>query len=176
MDAQNLMQKAVSFHGHACPGVALGVLVSKYVLEHDNEFSIDEELVAVVENNNCSVDAIQALLGTTFGKGNLIHLDYGKNNFIIYNRTNKKALRFSIKLSTIENRNLTREERIKRLLKSRPEDVFSIKEVKFNPPKEAEIYESIICDNCKEPTMSTRIKSFNTKKLCIPCYDKIQRI
>ena len=73
MEAKDLMDKAIKFHGHACPGVVIGVLVAKYILEHGNDFSIDEELVAVVENDNCSVDAIQALLGTTFGKGNVKH-------------------------------------------------------------------------------------------------------
>lgn len=176
MDAKELMKKAVGFHGHTCPGVAIGVLVSKYVLEHENDFSVDEELVAVVENNNCSVDALQALLGTTFGKGNLKHLDYGKNNFTIYNRTNKKGIKFSLNLSSFGNRDLTREERIETLLTSTPEKIFNITSVEFNPPPEAEIHESIICDNCKEPTMSTRINSLEEKKLCIPCYKKLSKV
>ena len=94
---KELMNKAVEFHGHSCPGVAIGVLAAKYILEHGNDFSIDEELVAVVENDNCSVDAIQALLGTTFGKGNFVFKDYGKNNYTFYNRTTKKAVKLSLK-------------------------------------------------------------------------------
>ena len=126
MDAKKLMDQAVVFHGHTCPGVAIGVLASKYILEHENDFSVDEELVAVVENDNCSVDAIQALLGTTFGKGNLIYLDYGKNNYTFYNRTNKKAIKLSIKQSSFEDRELTREERIQKLLNTPPEEIFKI--------------------------------------------------
>ncbi|MHA1804173.1 MAG: FmdE family protein [Promethearchaeota archaeon] len=173
MDAKQLMKKAVKFHGHACPGLALGVMVAKYILEHGNDFSIDEELVAVVENNNCSVDAIQALIGTTFGKGNLIFLDFGKNNYTIYNRTQKKGIRISLKSSGLRSRDMSREERIEQLLNSAPEDVFEIKPVEFNPPKEAEIHESIRCDKCGEPTMSTRIKIHENKKLCIPCYNQM---
>ena len=174
LEAHSLMERAVKFHGHTCPGVAIGVLVSKYILDHDNDFSIDEELVAIVENDNCSVDAIQALLGTTYGKGNLVHLDYGKNNFTFYNRDNKKAVKLSLKNLSFGERDLPREERIQKLLNANPEDVFNIEEVKFEPPQFAQIHESILCENCGDPTMSTRIKEFKGKKLCIPCYEKLK--
>ena len=170
------MEKAVKFHGHSCPGVALGVLVSKYILEHGNDFSIDEELVAVVENDNCSVDAIQALLGTTFGKGNFIHLDYGKNNYTFYNRTNKKAVRISLKNDVSWHKGLTGKKRTKRILQSKTEEIFNIQEIEFNPPDMARIHDSIICEKCGEPTMTTRIKEYDGKKLCIPCYEKIIKI
>jgi formylmethanofuran dehydrogenase subunit E len=174
LEAKSLMKRAVKFHGHACPGVAIGVLVSKYILEHDNDFSIDEELVAVVENDNCSVDAIQALLGTTYGKGNLVHLDYGKNNFTFYNRDNKKAVKLSLKKLSFGDRDLPREERIQKLLNANPEDIFKIEEVQFNPPGMAQIHDSVICENCGDLTMSTRIKEFKGKKVCIPCYEKLK--
>ncbi len=175
METKQLMEKAVKFHGHSCPGVATGVLVAKYILDHDNEFSIDEELVAVVENDNCSVDALQSLLGTTFGKGNLIFKDYGKNNYTIFNRDRKKAVKLSAKPRSFGDRELSREERIQQLLNSNPEDVFEIKPVEFKPPERAQIRESIICENCGEPTMSTRIINYKNKKLCIPCYEQLKK-
>ena len=173
LEAKSLMEQAVKFHGHYCPGLAIGVLVSKYILEHGNDFSIDEELVAVVENDNCSIDAIQALLGTTFGKGNLIHLDYGKNNYSFYNRTNQKAVKLSFKAINFGDRDLPREDRIKKLLSSRPEDIFKIENIQFDPPSMAQIHESVICENCGDPTMSTRIKEIKGKKVCMPCYEKL---
>ena len=174
LEVRELMKKAVNFHGHSCPGVAIGVLVSKYILEHDNEFSTDEELVAVVENDNCSVDAIQAILGTTFGKGNLIYLDYGKNNYTFYNRTNKKAVKISLKSSSFGDLPSSKEERTEGLLRTKAEDIFRIQKVKFNPPEKAKIFESIICDECGDPTMITRIKEDKGKNLCIPCYKRIK--
>ena len=168
------MEKAVKFHGHSCPGLAIGVLVSKYILVNGNDFSIDEELVAVVENDNCSVDAIQALLGTTFGKGNLKYLNHGKNNYSFYNRTSKKAVKLSIKALSFGDRDMSIEERLEKLLNAHPEDIFNIEKISFKPPDEAEIHQSIACDNCGEPTMSTRIKEFENKKLCIPCHKKLR--
>lgn len=175
MKVEELMEKAVKFHGHSCPGLAIGVLASKYILDNGNDFSIDEELVAVVENDNCSVDAIQALLGTTFGKGNLKYLDHGKNNYSFYNRTSKKAVKLSIKALSFGDRDMSREERLETLLKARPEDVFNIEKIDFTPPNEAEIHQSLACDNCGEPTMSTRLKEFKNKKLCVPCYEKLSK-
>lgn len=175
VETKQLMEKAVKFHGHTCPGVALGVLVSKYILEHGHDFSIDEELVAVVENDNCSVDALQALLGTTFGKGNLIYKDYGKNNYSFYNRDKKKAVKLSLKAEPFNHEDYSRKERIKLLLDSKPQDIFNIKEIEFNPPQNAQIHESIICDECGDPTMSTRIKNFHGMSLCIPCFRKLSK-
>lgn len=172
INAEDLMKSAVRFHGHSCPGLAKGVMAAKYLMDFGNSFSIDEELVSVVENDNCSVDAIQALLGTTFGKGNLVFKDYGKNNFTFYNRNDNKAVKISAKITGSGDKDLPKEERIKIILNSNPADLFNIKEVEFNPPEFAKIHESIICDNCGEMTMSTRIKEKNSRKLCIPCYDK----
>ncbi|MFX1239072.1 MAG: FmdE family protein [Promethearchaeota archaeon] len=174
LNTKELLSKAVNFHGHACPGLLIGVLASKYVLENGNDFSLDEELVAIVENDNCSVDALQALLGTTFGKGNLIFRDYGKNNYSIYNRTNKKAVKLSVKKSVFGDKVLTREEKMKKLLESNPEDLFEIKMLSDNPPEKAQIHESVPCDNCGEPTMSTRIRNLKEKRFCIPCYEQLR--
>jgi len=175
IEAKELMEKAVRFHGHTCPGVTLGVLVSKYILEHGNDFSIDEELVAVVENDNCSVDALQALLGTTFGKGNLIYKDYGKNNYSFYNRDKQKAVKLSIKNEPYSHKEYSREKRIEMLLESEPKEIFKIEEIEFDPPQRAQIHESIICDECGDPTMATRIQNFNGMDLCIPCYHKLTK-
>lgn len=174
MDVQELMKKATLFHGHICPGVALGVLVAKYILEHNFEHSPDEELVAVVENDNCSVDAIQALLGTTYGKGNLIHLDYGKNNYTIYSRKSKIGVRLALKTHVFEDKKLIRDERVRKILSSNTEDIFDIKQVEFNPPEKAQIEESIPCEICNELTMSSRIIDYQGSKMCISCYKTIK--
>ncbi|MHA2324239.1 MAG: FmdE family protein [Promethearchaeota archaeon] len=97
MEINDLMERASRFHGHICPGLAIGVLAAKYVLDHDFNFSPNEEVVSVVENDNCSVDALQALLGTTYGKGNLIHRDYGKPNYYFYNRKTEIGIKLSVK-------------------------------------------------------------------------------
>jgi len=172
MEPKELMDKAAEFHGHSCPGLAIGVMAAKYVLDHESAFSIDEELVAIVENNNCSVDGLQALLGTTFGKGNLIFKDYGKNSYTFFNRSTNKAVRLAIKENLFANKGLSREELIDYLLNSKPEDIFDIKQAGIPVPEYAPIRESIICYNCGEPTMDTRMREYEGVELCIPCYEE----
>lgn len=169
MNRNELIKKAVQFHGHLCPGIAMGVVVAGYVLEHENDFSIDEELVAVVENDNCSVDALQSLLGTTFGKGNLVFKDYGKNNYTVYNREKGKAFHFRAKAKNFGSKKMTREEKIESIMASKAEDLFTITRVEPDPPGYAEIHKSVICDGCGDPVMSARTRKVDKKNLCIPC-------
>jgi formylmethanofuran dehydrogenase subunit E len=169
------MKKATMFHGHICPGVAIGVLAAKYALEHGFEHSPDEELVAVVETDNCSVDALQALLGTTYGKGNLIHKDYGKSNYNFYSRKNQKGVRLSLKKSILVEKKLSRDEKIQKLLNMEPESVFNIREIEYDPPGIAQIEESVPCSICGELTMDSRIMNYQGQLMCIPCYKEFKQ-
>src|SRR5574340_197535 len=90
------LRDTIQFHGHLCPGLALGYRVAKAALrELDAERPGDEELVAVVENDSCAVDAIQFITGCTFGKGNLVFRDYGKHVYTFYNRRTGVGVRIS---------------------------------------------------------------------------------
>ena len=46
--------------------------------ELDSIRAEDEEIVAIVENDACGVDALQCVSGCTFGKGNLPSVFSGK--------------------------------------------------------------------------------------------------
>jgi formylmethanofuran dehydrogenase subunit E len=189
-----MMKKAERFHGHSCPGLAVGVVASKIALENAKRAD-DEELVAIVENDACGVDAIQALTGCTYGKGNLIHKDYGKMVFTFYNRDSGSAIRLSMKpdafardpMAATKRKELAkkirsgaasdseREEhnRLREAHKidilNQGEDLFNIKEIKIPAPEKARVFNDTICENCGEPMMSTRICEKDGKKLCIPC-------
>ena len=175
VNINDLMKKATVFHGHLCPGIAIGVLAAKYALEQGYEHSLDEEIVAVVETDNCSVDALQVLLGTTYGKGNLIHLDYGKSNYSFYNRKSQKGIRLALKKEISNYKNLSRDEKIRKLLELKPEDVFDIREINFNPPGLALINESVPCEICGEFTMDSRLMNYQDKIMCIPCYKEFKK-
>ncbi len=81
MEYDDDLKKVIAFHGHICPGVAYGYRVAREAIKQLGRKAKDEELVAIVENDSCAVDAIQVLTGCTFGKGNLIHKTTG-NRFI----------------------------------------------------------------------------------------------
>jgi len=175
VEIKELMKKATMFHGHICPGIAIGVLVAKYALENGFEHSPDEELVAVVETDNCSVDALQTILGTTYGKGNLIHKDYGKSNYNIYSRKNQKGVRLSLKKTIFDNKKLSRDEKIQNLLSLEPENVFEIRNIEYDPPGMAQIEESLPCSLCGELTMESRMMNYQGKIMCIPCYKEFKQ-
>ena len=76
------LRYCIAFHGHLCPGLVYGYIVAKGAMDLLGiERAEDEEIVVISENDTCAVDALQVLLGTTTGKGNLILKDYGKNAF-----------------------------------------------------------------------------------------------
>ena len=75
-------RKCVDFHGHICPGVAIGFQAARILMERLGVHRApDEELVATVETDACGADAIQVMTGCTFGKGNFVFKDYGKHAF-----------------------------------------------------------------------------------------------
>ena len=58
-----MWEKAVAFHGHECPGLALGVRLCEFVQARlGHTAAPDEELVCIAETDACPGDAIQALL------------------------------------------------------------------------------------------------------------------
>ena len=77
----NLLEEAVGFHGHLCPGQVLGV---RMAVAGCREVGIaiprraGKGLVVFVEIDRCATDAIQALTGVSLGKRTLKHIDYGK--------------------------------------------------------------------------------------------------
>ena len=90
------LKNTIEFHGHLCPGLALGYRVAKAALrELDACRPQDEELVAIVENDSCAADAVQFITGCTFGKGNFLFRDYGKHVYTFFNRRTGKGVRIS---------------------------------------------------------------------------------
>ena len=59
--------------------------------------ALDEEIVCVTENDACCVDAIQVLLGCTYGKSNLIPYLRGKIAFSFYLRATGASVRLVLK-------------------------------------------------------------------------------
>jgi len=167
------LEKAISFHGHFCPGLLIGYRAAKAGLERlAADRSEDEELVAIVENNSCAVDAVQVLTGATFGKGNLIFKDHGKQVFTFALRPSGKSLRLSLKAGALGGGDLSRDDKSRLLLTKSDEDLFDMDERTRELPKEAQIHKSLVCEKCGEPVMQTRVREISGQVLCIPCADE----
>jgi len=193
-----LIKATINFHGHSCPGLAIGIRAAELAINRFGR-SMDEEIVAVVETDMCAVDAIQFLLGCTFGKGNLIHLDYGKSAFTFHSRQRGKSIRIAarpnatgdpddelIALRTKKlKEKLTHEEqerlkeaiakRIKRIMEADIDKLFEVKPSKKPVPRKARILESIICQECGEATMESRIRRLFGQSLCSSCFEAVEK-
>lgn len=188
------LESAIQFHGHICPGLIMGVRAAEFARLHLGiQRDRDEELLAIVETDSCGVDALQSILGCTFGKGNLIFKDYGKNVYTIAVRNSGKAVRIAQRQSPAGRKNnryrelktkawLDTEEQaeMQRLLQETVaylitcpfDDLFLWQEVDIELPSPAGIYNTVICASCGEGVMETRAVRGTLGLMCQPCQDK----
>jgi len=186
------LRDTVQFHGHLCPGLALGYRVAKAALrELQTDRPHDEELVAVVENDSCAVDAIQYITGCTFGKGNLVFRDYGKHVYTFFNRRTGQGVRISEDYRGFEDdgrfvelrkrqqagEDMSRElqqlkmEKAAAILSAAEQELMTIAPATALPPKEATIRTSLRCALCNEKFMESRSRKKGSKTVCIPCFE-----
>jgi len=186
-------EEAARFHGHTCPGLAFGFRVARAALrELGLTRAEDEELVAVVENDSCAVDAIQVLTGCTFGKGNLIFRDHGKQVYTFFKRASGEALRIAVDWQpspeTAEQQaaweqfscgdrspevvalvQARKAAKMREVLNTPEAELFSITRPQVLPPSPARILQSLRCDRCGEKVMESRTRREGERVQCIPC-------
>jgi formylmethanofuran dehydrogenase subunit E len=192
-------QEVTKFHGHICPGTIIGYRAAQVAVRAlSSKKSVDEELIAIVENDSCSVDAIQVVTGCTFGKGNLVFKDYGKNVYTFINRETGDALRISLHSSvnlehmdptwsrlrrkvtsgsatSIEQQDFRKRADMiaERLMNMPEEDLFIVTHIEIvDVPKKARIFRSVACEKCGELVSEHRLRLENGKLVCIPCSEK----
>jgi formylmethanofuran dehydrogenase subunit E len=187
--------EVTDFHGHVCPGSALGYKAAQMGLNMlSSTRSEDEEIVTIVENDSCAIDAIQVLTGCTFGKGNLIFNDHGKQIYTFLNRSSGEGIRISLKdsfemdkidpqlkvlrkkvssgqasASEKEVLNEKVQSVANKILEMDGEEIFKAKKVNMDLPPKASLFKSINCQKCGEPVSEHRIKEIDGIKVCIPC-------
>ncbi|MHB8882197.1 MAG: FmdE family protein [Thermodesulfovibrionales bacterium] len=185
---------AVNFHGHSCPGLAIGYRVSLRALKELGDRSVDEEIVAIVENSSCAVDAVQVMTACTFGKGNLIFRDYGKQVYTFISRLTGKSIRISVQLrkqpetaavqrawaeymkgnrskgvlKTVHDRKAAK---LHYILNAADKELLKVSKGKAPLPAEARIYRSLTCEACSEQMMEPRARIREGKTVCIPCFE-----
>jgi len=170
------LKRCVEFHGHLCPGLAIGYCAAMLGMrELSAQRAGDEELIAIVENDTCAVDAIQVLTGCTFGKGNLFFRDHGKMVFTFATRANGRSVR--LRLRPINPPGIgdlpedqRRRHQVEFMLAHDPSEFFEVrKDALACLPSAARIRESVPCAICGEMVMSTRLRPRENKRICIPC-------
>lgn len=187
------LKATIQFHGHLCPGLALGYRVTKAALrELKAERPHDEELVAIVENDSCAADAVQFISGCTFGKGNFMFRDYGKHVYTFFNRRTGIGVRISEDYRGFDNdprfpelkrrqdagedvsaeRKAYLMEKAEAILHADEQELMTKTRITSLPPEEAKIRGSLRCAVCNEKFMESRGRVKNGKIVCIPCFEK----
>jgi formylmethanofuran dehydrogenase subunit E len=138
------------------------------------------------------------MTGCTLGKGNLILKNYGKHAFSLADRKRGKVFRACLrpdaivsdpehfalfekirkgeaKAEEIERFEQLREKRLKEIMETDTDTLFTIEEVEADIPHKARIVESAACDQCGEPTKADLLKEIDGQKVCIPCEQRFPR-
>jgi formylmethanofuran dehydrogenase subunit E len=197
-DLEGLLRQVEHIHGHLCPGVSLGVKAGHYAmkaLDHDNTGM--EELVAIVECNNCFTDGIQVVTGCTFGNNALIFKDLGKTAVTVARREDGAAIRLAVKANyfqemlarypvagplfqkIVTERQGTPEEQhhfqhvwhsmSHKELAIPLEEQLTITRLTVQVPKYAPILASQVCSVCGESVMESRLRLRQGQPVCLTC-------
>jgi len=175
--------------------LATGIRIAEMALREIGS-SEDEEIVAVAECDNCSVDAVQFLTGCTIGKGNMRIENLGKTAFRFYRRRDGKAVRIvrkprppkqeSPRVTDLRNRYVSgtltpdeqkeyarmRERQCDSIMAAELDDLLECKTCDIPVPPRALMTDSLVCDCCGEEVMETKTRNFRGRTLCLPCFQK----
>ena len=166
-------QDCVAFHGHECGGLTICYKASLYAIELLKlDFSADEQVVCISENDACGVDAVQVMLGCSIGKGNLLFHMRGKQAFSFYNRKTGTSVRLVLKPRP---EGMTKADSFAYYQSREPKDMFDVKDATIQLPEKARLFDSYVCDCCGETTGANWIRLAGDKKLCLDCYESYDR-
>ena len=209
-DTEKLLMLAAQFHGHYCPGLAMGVMAAVHAmqeLDRDNAYPDSvtddakpaetggekasgpesdglEDLLAIVETNNCFADGVQLVTGCSFGNNSLIFEDLGKTAFTLTRRDGNGVRVISRHESPAYVREAFPEfdRHYQRVVKEKVRDdaavaafrksgversfgtlnldfnrMFEVQRVRVDVPEYAPSHESCVCATCGESVMATRM-------------------
>jgi formylmethanofuran dehydrogenase subunit E len=198
-DLSGLLRHAETIHGHLCPFLALGVKAGQYAMDHLAQESTGmEEVVAIVECNNCFTDGIQVVTGCTFGNNALIYKDLGKTAVTVAKRADGAAVRLVVHPDfrermfarypaagplfekVVVQRQGTEEDHHRfghlweAVARRELEEVdlaeqFLIETTTIQMPAYARIFATVVCERCGEGVMEPRVRVQGGQKVCLAC-------
>ena len=198
-DLEGLLRKAGELHGHFCPFVALGVRAGHLALVAlgiEQNLGM-EEVIAIVETNNCFSDGIQVATGCTFANNALIYRDLGKTAVTVALRDGT-AVRVALRADYQERFNARHPEAaalFDKLVRERQEpapgeqerlmvlwaessrgqldvpaeELFTVQHTHIAVPAYAPILASARCAFCGENVMESRARLVEGQPACLAC-------
>lgn len=121
---QSLWEKCIEYHGHECPGLAIGFRACEIAKEKIGlTFAPDEELVCIIELDSCPIDAIKFITGCSVENGDLIINKTGTAAFSFLNEDTGESIR--LVLNPL-NKTMDKEASKRFILEAPAEDVFGM--------------------------------------------------
>ena len=194
-DLTRLLRMSGMLHGHFCPFSAVGVKAGALAVKELSTKSTGmEDVVAIVETNNCFSDGVQFVTGCSFGNNALIYRDYGKTAFTLARRSGE-AVRIAVRAERVmqertpeatqlhdkvvgkragtsadqERLNELWRELAFKILEIPDEEVFDIKRMTIEVPAYARMFGNARCAVCGENVMESRARLKNGQPICLPC-------
>ena len=199
IDAKDMLQRAIGFHGHKCPAMPLGLRAAETAM---NKLGVErtggKDLLAILELGedhcaHCYADGVQMLTGCTFGKGNIRQLGYGKFGLTLVDRKTSRAVRVvprtEVQLET-QKTDFFQKYRMKgvpptevpdevvqplidKVMAAPAEALFKIGEVQeYREERKAESFQTFVCEECGELVVETYGRLKQGKRVCIPCAER----
>lgn len=187
----NLWERVVNFHGHACCILAVGYRAAMLAREKLAPLAEDNRLVAMVETQDCSTDAVQVVLRCTLGSRRLLVRERGKYVFTV--ARSGKAVRLVLKpgiigrygkditglMEKVANGTASSGERerfyslqqplMDYIMKAPAEELFQYREISFPIPEPDFIFKSVACEACGEEVFTKFVLHREGKFICLEC-------
>jgi len=196
---QEAWAKAVAFHGHICPGLAVGFRASMKVLEllGCTGKLIGESHYAVVENDVCGVDGVQLITGCTLGNDSLIIENQGKFAFAWVDKKTGVGYRLLLKepvwlsneplelhhkvklgTATAEEKSqfiALRNQRGLELMALLDEELFQVEAIVRKIPGKPRLHPFVQCARCNEYFMAPWAHTIDNETFCSGCANAIEQ-
>ncbi|EHQ90101.1 formylmethanofuran dehydrogenase subunit E family protein [Desulfosporosinus youngiae] len=101
-------EQVIDFHGHTCPGIALGYRVAQ-IAKRELGFSPEPEtsIMITAYTHSCALDAFQIINRATYGRGNL-RVEETKQHVYHFQKTGGlEELQISIRPEILEHLSVT---------------------------------------------------------------------
>lgn len=171
-------QRCTDFHGHVCPGLAIGYKAVQIAFGELEDLAEKAGqggagIAAIVQTDACGVDAVQMLTRCTFGKGNLLFQDHGKQVFTFVRRSDGRGVRVALKYGVLEQAK-DRQELVRNIVEGDPAGFFVWKHVQIELPQGAKLNPTVQCAFCGEGVMEQRARVRDGKIACPECAEKYE--
>ena len=179
------------------PDLVIGAKLSEYIQQLVSETSgMNVSISILAQNCTSAIDAIQILLGATFGNQRLQVMDFGKHVYSLVINDTGTSFMFSLKQQEygdedefdsleqkIVNSEITLREavrfqklmdgRIEKLISMTTDELFCFEEIKngqlfYEVPS---IY--LTCSQCRQQVLKNRSVDYHNKTYCMSCFQQV---